>query len=80
LKLTRYQIESAKTENGGWTRKQLAEWGVSWPPRKGWRREIEISSKTGEFEISPAEKERQSMRELYLEKSGWHTFGEMRGE
>lgn len=27
-----------------------------------------------------AEKERQSMRELYLEKSGWDTFGEVRGE
>jgi hypothetical protein len=24
-------IEQAKTERGGWTRKQLAEWGVPWP-------------------------------------------------
>lgn len=27
-----------------------------------------------------AENERKSMRELYLEKSGWDTFGEVRGE
>lgn len=81
MKFTREQIEAAKTENGGWTRKQLAEWGVSWPPRKGWRREIEISSpKSEEIELSPAEIERQSMLELYLEKSGWDTFGEVRGE
>lgn len=76
MKYTRERIELAKTENGGFTRKQLAEWGVSWPPRKGWRKYIEAN----DLETSEAEKERQSMRELYLEKSGWHTFGEMRGE
>lgn len=36
--------------------------------------------KQSEEELARAEKERQSMRELYLEKSGWHTFGEIRGE
>jgi len=80
MKFTKEQIETAKTENGGWTRKQLADWGVSWPPRKGWRKEIEIISQNDLDEVSEAEKERQSMRELYLEKSGWHTFGEMQGE
>lgn len=31
------EIESAKTDAGGWTAIQLAEWGVSWPPPYGWR-------------------------------------------
>lgn len=35
------EIEQAKTPGGGWTRAQLAEWGVSWPPPKGWRRALE---------------------------------------
>ena len=24
-----------------WTRAQLAEWGVPWPPPKGWRKRLE---------------------------------------
>ena len=35
------QIEAARTPKGGWTRAQLAEWGVSWPPSKGWRAKLE---------------------------------------
>lgn len=30
-------IASRQTENGGWTKAQLAEWGVPWPPPPGWR-------------------------------------------
>jgi hypothetical protein len=30
-------IEAARTEASGWTRPQLAEWGVPWPPPKGWK-------------------------------------------
>ena len=26
-----------RTDNGGWTRTQLAAWGVPWPPPKGWK-------------------------------------------
>jgi hypothetical protein len=33
-------IESRKTEKGGYTRKQLAEWGVAWPPPKGWKNKL----------------------------------------
>ena len=39
--VTRTEIEQAKTRAGGWTREQLAEWGVPWPPPKGWRRRLE---------------------------------------
>lgn len=30
-------IEKAMTSKGGYTRKQLALWGVSWPPVSGWK-------------------------------------------
>src|SRR5262245_54521598 len=33
-------IEAKKTTRGGWTRKQLEEWSVSWPPRKGWKAQV----------------------------------------
>ena len=42
------EIDAAKTAAGGWTRDQLAEWDVPWPPPKGWRRKlIEDSRKFG---------------------------------
>lgn len=33
---TSTDIERAKTPAGGWTRAQLAKWGVPWPPPQGW--------------------------------------------
>lgn len=33
-------VAAAQTPAGGWTRAQLAEWGVAWPPRKGWRADL----------------------------------------
>lgn len=35
------EVTAARTEKGGWTKDQLAAWGVSWPPPKGWRAELE---------------------------------------
>lgn len=37
---TEAEIEAGKTPAGGFTRKQLAKWGVPWPPPKGWRKAI----------------------------------------
>lgn len=37
MKVTLSEIEAARTPSGGWTRSQLAEWGVPWPPPKGWK-------------------------------------------
>lgn len=37
---TAAEIEAARTPAGGWTREQLAEWGVPWPPPKGWKRAL----------------------------------------
>lgn len=34
------EIEAARTPAGGWTRETLASWGVSWPPKKGWKRQL----------------------------------------
>jgi hypothetical protein len=34
------EIMAVRTPQGGWTRKQLAEWGVSWPPKQGWIRRL----------------------------------------
>lgn len=33
-------IEAAKTTAGGWKRAKLQEWGVPWPPPKGWRQKL----------------------------------------
>lgn len=38
--VTEKEIEAAKTESGGWTRDKLAEWGVEWPPAKGWKKKL----------------------------------------
>jgi hypothetical protein len=34
------EIEAAKTLKGGWKAKQLAAWGVPWPPPPGWRKKL----------------------------------------
>lgn len=40
IKITDNEIDSFKTTAGGWTRSTLAQWGVPWPPPKGWRKTI----------------------------------------
>lgn len=35
--LTEAEIEAGSSAKGGFTRARLAEWGVPWPPPKGWR-------------------------------------------
>lgn len=38
--LTAEAIDAARTPAGGWTKAQLAQWGVPWPPPKGWRKRL----------------------------------------
>ena len=38
---TAEEIAQARTKRGGWTRAQLAQWGVPWPPPKGWKKRLE---------------------------------------
>ena len=37
---TASEIIAARTPAGGWTKDTLAQWGVPWPPPKGWRRSL----------------------------------------
>lgn len=46
------QIEAARTRNGGYTKAQLAEWGVPWPPPKGWKRNL-VALANGEPQRRP---------------------------
>jgi hypothetical protein len=34
------EIENGKSKRGQFTRRQLADWGVSWPPAKGWQQRL----------------------------------------
>lgn len=34
------EVAAARSPKGGWTKAQLAAWGVPWPPPKGWRRRL----------------------------------------
>ncbi len=33
-------VQAKATSNGGWTKEQLAEWGIPWPPPKGWKKDL----------------------------------------
>ncbi|MFI1869704.1 hypothetical protein [Streptomyces jumonjinensis] len=35
------EVAAAESPQGGWSKKQLAEWGVPWPPPHEWRRYLE---------------------------------------
>jgi hypothetical protein len=50
MKVSKEEIEAAKTANGGWTRETLAKWGVSWPPPKGWKKELENADRAANQE------------------------------
>ena len=34
------KIESMKTANGGWNKKDLISLGVTWPPIAGWQKKL----------------------------------------
>jgi hypothetical protein len=34
---TEAEILAIRSPRGGWSRQQLVDWGVPWPPRAGWR-------------------------------------------
>ena len=37
MKVTLEEIEAKKTAKGGWTKDTLHDWGIPWPPPKGWK-------------------------------------------
>ncbi len=52
---TEAEIERGRSPRGGWTRKTLAGWGVSWPPPKGWKDRL-----TGRFSVTGPDDRRTS--------------------
>jgi hypothetical protein len=77
LRLTCEETEVDRTAKGGFTRKQLEAWGVSWSPRKGWRYELETGLKYIPEIERPEYAEMLSMRQLYeksptLHNTPWH--------
>lgn len=50
---TRQVILRARTIRGGWTRAQLAEWGVPWPPPGGWKERLERSAALAHVPLGP---------------------------
>jgi HNH endonuclease len=42
------EVEQYKTPNGGWTRSDLASWGVPWPPPHGWKEQLEKAYHSGQ--------------------------------
>ena len=45
------QIEKAVTPNGGYTRQQLSQWGIDWPPPKGWKQQLIEQHKQWQLQI-----------------------------
>ena len=40
FEISEAEIMAKRTPAGGWTRTQLAQWGVPWPPPKGWKKAL----------------------------------------
>ena len=38
--LTEEDIEACRTAKGGFSKAQLAVWGVAWPPKTGWKKAL----------------------------------------
>lgn len=47
------EIDAAMAGNGGFSAKQLAEWGIEWPPQRGWRGDLERRWLAGHPDMAP---------------------------
>lgn len=47
MKLTEADLEAGKSVRGGYSKAQLAKWGVPWPPPHGWKEAL-LAGKTCE--------------------------------
>lgn len=88
MQISREVTDMFRTERGGWTRKQLAEWGVNWPPLNGWRKRLALGLDPNIPDHKPikrkkqakvpfnqdAEQARVEMKKLYQEKSGDYSY------
>ena len=57
MQVSEEEIEAAKTNNGGWTKEQLEQWGVSWPPKKGWKNKLLEGNKKMRVKLDIMEQE-----------------------
>lgn len=71
FRVTQAWLEQFSTKEGGWTRDQLEQIGVPWPPRQGWKRRAVGMVITAEarkrFELRLSKK--QAKRYLRSEKA-----------
>ncbi|WP_328929954.1 hypothetical protein OG429_38870 [Streptomyces sp. NBC_00190] len=44
------EVEAARSPKGGYSRAQLAAWGVPWPPPKGWKAVRDVREDIGRQE------------------------------
>jgi hypothetical protein len=74
-RLTEEQIEAGRSPKGGWTREQLARWGLPWPPPAGWRQALlhgtggGADSSAEKTKISPTEKTKISSAKSTSERT-----------
>ena len=52
------EIDRARTPKGAWSKAQLAEWGVPWPPPGGWKRHLESEAERLFAEREPRRRRR----------------------
>lgn len=73
--ITREWIGQHATGEAGWTRKQLAVLGVSWPPMKGWRSRLigtRVSPEVAQaFERLGAERRAQLVAKVVANDTHW---------
>lgn len=55
MSITREHIMAVRTAAGGWTKQQLEEWGVAWPPPKGWIARLVDDSATPAWQLRQAQ-------------------------
>jgi hypothetical protein len=51
--MTPEELEAGKSPKGGYTKEQLAKWGVPWPPPKGWKEAL-LTGQPMERMITPS--------------------------
>jgi len=58
-------IETERTDLGGWTAESLAQWGIPWPPPKGWKKELEKKIAAGWHPPRKSDKNKPTQGSLF---------------
>lgn len=54
MKLSAEEIEAGKSPKGGFTKAQLAKWGVGWPPPQGWKEALMVGGGETDARLAPS--------------------------